>query len=124
MPKKQAPLSNWWSGTEREWECMALSEREPIAFACTGCLYAWPRWEAPVNCVHTKCRIARGEIKPISMLNNIMRHEASNGWWRFIEDRNQLARMYRHYRREARRTGEYNLWKLGGSGVALLGVMS
>jgi hypothetical protein len=118
------PLSNWWKGTEASWERIPYDDRKELAFAATGCEVAWPRWQAPVACLHTDCRIRRGEILPIAKLNGTMRYETSNGWWRFIEDRTQLARMYRHYRREARRTGEYDLWKLGGAGVALLGVMA
>jgi hypothetical protein len=122
--KKQISISNWWRGTEQEWERIPYEQRRQLAFTRTGCLEAWPRWHAPVKCLHTGCRIERGEIKPISLLNNMMKAEASRGWWRFIENRKMLAQMYRHYRAEARRTGEYDLWKLGGSGVALLGVVS
>lgn len=104
--------SNWYKGTPKEWEALSLEEREALAFAGTGCLCAWPRWQAPVDCVHPKCQISRGEKPAIYLTNCILKAEAYNGWLRF-NDRQTNAKIFRVYRNAARKTGIYDPWKLG-----------
>ncbi len=127
--------AGWFPGGEREWEALPIEERERLSFAATGCAVAYPTWPAPVRCAHIDCRVLRGEQPKIAALNHQMRGEAGNGWWRFIgrpdgrggrspEGRRTLARLYRHYRKIARQRGVYDLWKMGGVEVALVGVLA
>ena len=116
--------SGWYDGTESTWDKLPMEERKNLAFASTGCEVAYPTWQKPVNCVHTCCQVRRGEIPAIAALNRQMRAETQSGWWRFIEDRNQIAKMYRAYRKLARDRKIYDLWKLGGVDVALIGVLA
>ena len=115
--------SGWFDGTEREWMMLSSGMRKDLAFKSTGCQEAYATWQAPCQCSHPWCRVRRDEIKPISVLNGTMRYERESGWWRFIEDRKQIATMYRHFRKLARQQNEYDLWKLGGTSVALIGII-
>jgi hypothetical protein len=112
-------LAGWWKGTEREWQALTMPEREAIAFAATGCRVAYPTWEAPVDCCHVECRIARGEQPKIALTNAVLRGEAESGWLRFTkqEDRKRLAKIFRAYRKAARETGVYDPWKIGWQGM-------
>jgi hypothetical protein len=126
--------AGWFKGGEREWQALPLKEREDLAFAATGCEVAYPTWPAPVNCCHVTCQIRRGELPKIALLNHELRSQAEN-WWRFIgresgrgerspQGRKVLARLYRHYRKLARERGEYDLWKLGGVEIAVVGMLA
>lgn len=120
--------AGWFHGTERDWQALPVELQEQVAFAATGCAVAYPTWHGPVDCCHVGCRILRHELPKIAELNSTMRSETANGWWRFIsrntpEGRRKLALLYRHYRKLARQQGEYDLWKLGGTGVAMVGVL-
>lgn len=127
--------AGWFKGGEKEWQALPMKEREDLAFTATGCEVAYCTWQAPVDCVHVCCQIRRGELPKIAELNHTMRHEAESGWWRFIgresgrgersqQGRKTLAMLYRFYRQRARTTGQYDLWKLGGSEVAMIGILS
>jgi len=104
--------SGWWLGTEREWQALPMAQREEIAFARTGCAIAYPTWQRPVDCVHTRCRILRGELPKIAETNAVLRCERESGWLRFIQDRRDVARIFRAYRKAARQSGQYDPWKL------------
>jgi hypothetical protein len=106
--------SGWWLDTEAAWQKLPLAEREAIAFARTGCAVAYPTWQRPVDCVHLECRILRGELPKIALTNAILRGERESGWLRFSEDRKQIAKLFRAYRKAARQTGIYDPWKLPG----------
>lgn len=54
--------AGWWTEGEPAWRALPLMQREQIAFERTGCKFAYPTWERPVNCLHLPCRIARGEL--------------------------------------------------------------
>jgi hypothetical protein len=120
--------AGWFKGDERDWKALPLAERENLAFAATGCAVAYATWPSPVNCVHPWCRVRRGEIKPISILNSQMQYEALTGWWRDISQntqsgRKKLAAIYRAYRKAAIERKVYDIWKLGGAQTALIGMM-
>ena len=111
-----------------------LQERQDLAFTATGCQVAYPTWHKPVDCVHVRCQIRRGELPQIALLNHELQSQAEN-WWRFIgresgrgqrskQGRITLAKLYRHYRKMAMERKEYDLWKLGGVGIAMVGVMA
>ncbi len=85
--------SGWWTEGEPAWLALPLAERERVALERTRCKFAYPTWERPVNCVHLKCRIARGELPKIAETNCVLRSETQSGWLRFIDDRQQLARI-------------------------------
>ena len=114
--------SGWWLDTEAAWQALPMEQREKIAFERTGCAIAYPTWERPVDCLHTRCQILRGELPKIALTNRILRAEAESGWLRFIEDRNQLARIFRAYRKAARDTGEYDPWKISWAGLVYSGI--
>lgn len=116
--------SNWWLGTEKEWQAIPLAEREEIAFIRTGCLYAYPTWQRPVDCVHTQCCIRRGELPAIVLTNRILRSEAESGWLRFLanEDRSKLAHIFRVYRKAARAQRIYDPWKLDWQLMVVAGI--
>ncbi len=109
--------SGWWTEGEPAWLALPLAERERVALERTGCKFAYPTWERPVNCVHLKCRIARGELPKIAETNCVLRSETQSGWLRFIDDRQKLARIYRAYRKLARQTGVYDPWNLSWAGL-------
>lgn len=109
--------SGWWTEGESGWQALSLAERERIALERTGCKYAYPTWELPVNCIHLRCRIGRGELPKIAETNCLLRAEATSGWLRFIDDRQKLARIYRAYRRLARQSGVYDPWQLSWAGL-------
>ena len=126
--------AGWFPGGEREWQALSMQERADLAFSATGCEVAYPTWKAPVDCVHVTCQIRRGELPKIALLNHELRSQAEN-WWRFIgresgrgtrsqQGRDTLAKMYRHYRKLAMERKEYDLWNLGGVGIALAGVLA
>ncbi len=108
---KQKTFSTWFEGTKRQWESLSLGQREELAYKATGCLCAWPTWEAPVDCCHTTCQIRRGELPAIALTNRILRAEAESGWLRF-NDRDRNAKIFRVIRNAARKTGIYDPWKL------------
>lgn len=116
--------SGWWLGTEKEWQALPMEKREEIAFLRTGCAVAYPTWERPVDCVHTRCQILRGELPKIALTNQILRAEAESGWLRFLkqEDRKQLAQVFRVYRKLARESGVYDPWKLSWAGLVYSGI--
>lgn len=104
--------SGWFQGTAEDWQELPADEREKMAFDATGCAVAFATWAAPVNCVHLRCRILRGELPKIAETNAILRMERADGWLRFMEDRSEIARIFRYYRKAARATGIYDPWKL------------
>ena len=113
--------SGWFKGTERDWQRLSSEERQRLAFTATGCQIAWASWEAPVNCVHPWCQVARGERKPITVLNSQMQYERASGWWRNM-DRAKLARVYRAFRKAAREQQVFDIWKLGWQTVVFTGL--
>ena len=126
--------AGWFDGGEKEWQSLPLQEREDLAFTATGCQVAYPTWHKPVDCAHVRCQIRRGELPQIALLNHELQSQAEN-WWRFIgresgrgqrskQGRITLAKLYRHYRKMAMERKEYDLWKLGGVGIAMVGVMA
>ena len=106
--------AGWFKGTERDWKALSTAEQEEAAFAGCGCLVAYCTWPAPVDCLHTKCQIRRGELPKIALTNHILKSESQSGWLRFLrqEDRKALAGLFRAVRKAARETGEYDPWKL------------
>lgn len=102
----------WYSGTEADWRSLPEATRNHLSLQHTGCLYAFPSWRERADdyCLHTDCRIARGELPAIAKVNSQLRAEAESGWLRFIEDRAKLARIFRAHRRIARLTGRYDIW--------------
>ena len=116
--------STWYAGREIEWNRLPLSEREIIAFKATGCLIAYPTWESPVDCVHGKCQVRRGERKPITLVNGALMYERESGWLRFSNDRDALAQLYRGVRKAARETGVYDIWALGWQNIVYTGILS
>lgn len=120
--------AGWFKGDEAMWQSLPLKEREELAFAATGCEVAYATWPAPVECVHTRCQIRRGELPKIALTNGILRGEMSSGWLRFHRDsaqgRSRLAKICRGYRRAARATGVYDPWKLDWSLMVSAGVMA
>lgn len=106
--------SGWWLQSEKEWQALPMPEREDIAFIRTGCRVAYPTWERPVDCVHLECRIRRGELPKIALTNAVLRGEKQSGWLRFNEDRKQVAKIFREFRKLARQTGQYDPWKIPG----------
>lgn len=112
----------WFDGSEKAWRSLPLKDQEAIAFHETGCVYACPLWETPVDCSHTHCRIKRGELPPIAQTNSVLRGEKEN-WLRFI-DRDAQAKVFRAVRNHSKRCGNYDPWSNGawsvmvGAGVA------
>ena len=121
MTKKKEHWSAWYPGTRRTWDDLPLGKHKDIAFSATGCEVAWPTWDAPVDCVHVGCRIRRGELPPIARLNSGLRAEHEYGWLRFL-DRDEAAKVFRHVRKTAKKTGCYDLWEqwgvLVGAGIS------
>ena len=126
--------AGWFDGGEKGWQSLPLQERQDLAFTATGCQVAYPTWHKPVDCAHVRCQIRRGELPQIALLNHELQSQAEN-WWRFIgresgrgqrskQGRITLAKLYRHYRKMAMERKEYDLWKLGGVGIAMVGVMA
>ena len=108
--------AGWFPGTEREWRALDSGDRAMVAFHGCGCAVAFPTWEKPVDCVHTGCLILRGELPKIAQTNYMLRAEAESGWLRWTP-RQGLARLFKDYRRAARETGEYDIWKLSWQGL-------
>jgi hypothetical protein len=110
--------AGWFDGTERQWQELTTEQREEIAFKGCGCLSAYPTWETPVNCVHPRCQIRRGEKPAIYLTNCILRSEMERGWLRFHKDskdgRKHLAQLVRSIRRKAIETGIYDPWEIPG----------
>lgn len=100
----------WYGGTEQEWRQLPAEIRERLSLEQTGCLYAFPSWAECRSCRHTDCLIARGELPPIAKVNAQLRGERESGWFRFISDRDKLAKIFRAHRAIARRTGVYDIW--------------
>lgn len=108
--------AGWFQGSEHEWDKLPREEREARALAAVGCLSAYPSWQGPVDCCHPRCRLARKEIPQIALVNGQLRGEKTN-WFRFkLQEgrtgRNYIAALFRHFRKQARETGVYDIWKL------------
>ena len=116
---KREQWSNWYSGTEQEWQALSMAKRHDTAFAKTGCEIAYPTWQAPVNCVHDKCRIRRSEIPAIVETYHILQYEADRGWLLFLS-RVHKARVFIAMRRAARESEIYDPWKIPGGWQALV----
>jgi hypothetical protein len=116
--------SGWWTEGEPGWQALPLTERERIALDRTGCKFAYPTWERPINCIHLKCQIARGELPKVAETNCVLRGEMRSGWLRFIDDRQKLARICRACRKAARETSIYDPWTIGWQGMVFLAVKS
>lgn len=116
-------IAGWYKGTEKTWQKLTMEQREKLAFVSVACAVAYPTWTPPIECVHTKCRILRGELPAIAELNAQLRGEKTN-YWRFIarDNRDQLARLFKAYRSAARATGIYDMWKLGGVSIVFQGL--
>ncbi len=114
---KREHWSNWYDGDRSDWEKLPMVERDKLSFKGTGCSVAFPTWEAPVDCVHDRCQVLRGEKKPISLVNGSLRCEMSNGWLRFVDrndrtKRKALAMTLRTVRNQYFKTGETDIWKM------------
>lgn len=121
--------NGWFAGTEHDWQKLPREQRENMAFKATGCMVAFPTWQAPVNCVHACCVVKRGEKLSISLINGQLRYEKESGWLRFIssrtpQGRKQLASLFRGYRKLAREQHVYDIWKLGALGIVHAGIMA
>lgn len=116
MARTQIPKdhwSTWYEGTKTDWQNLTEEEREDRSFEATSCLFAYPTWPAGERaCIHTACRIIRGELPLIASTNGTLRYEAREGWLRFCS-RDQKARIFRAVRAVARQTGNYDPWRNG-----------
>lgn len=123
---KQKEWSTWFVGTEEGWRRLDCQTQKDLAFEATGCEVAYPTWEAPVDCLHTECRIRRGELPRIALTNSVLLYESRYGWLRFVRERDRkgLARIFRHFRREARATGLYDPWKADWRTLVYAGVLA
>lgn len=117
--------AGWFKGTEKQWQALSMPEREEIAFKGCGCLVAYPTWTGPVECVHPKCQIRRGEKQPITLTNGILKYEMESGWLRFAkettEGRQRLGKICRAVRKHAMKTGVYNPWDMPGGWQIIVG---
>lgn len=118
--KNQEHWSPWFKGTETEWREKPVEIQKKIAFKVTGCEVAYPTWPAPVECLHIGCRILRGELPKIALTNSILRAEKSN-WLRFCS-REQQAKIFRWYRKEAKKLKQYDPWKISWAGLVYSGI--
>jgi len=109
----------WWKGTAKEWHDLPLEERDELSFKHTGCLVAYPSWETPVECVHTKCQIRRGELPPIALTEAILAGERESGWLRWVSEE-RFEQIRKACLKVAEKTGEYDPWKLPGGWQALV----
>jgi hypothetical protein len=109
----KAAWSTWFAGSEQDWLSLSQKEKEDIAFAATGCEAAYPTWEPPVDCVHIRCRIRRGELPKIALTNAVLRAEAESGWLHRAS-RERKYQVFRTIRKLAMETGIYDPWKLPG----------
>ena len=116
--------AGWYPGNQAMWDALPWEDRENLSFAATGCEVAYPTWAVPVNCVHTGCRIRRGEIPLIVLTNSILLSEIHSGWLRFhAKDKHgriRLARLCFAVRNAARQTGIYDPWRLPGGWQAIV----
>lgn len=114
--------NGWFDGTMTDWE--RTPDREEIAFKATGCLIAFPTWEAPVNCVHVDCMVRREELPPIAITNRVLLAEYGNYFRHALQSkagRAHLARLFLAIRNRARETGIYDPWKLPGGWQGIVG---
>jgi len=111
--------AGWFNGTISDWRNMPDGLQKEIAFRATGCQVAFPTWPAPVKCLHPQCRLRRGEIRPIRITNSTLRFEAQFGYLRLME-RKKRAAVMRWIRRQARKTGIYDPWKMPGGWQAIV----
>lgn len=121
--------AGWFHGDMADWRALDAQEQSRQAFAATGCLLAYPTWNAPCHCLHMGCRIARGERLPIHSLNSQIRAECSRGGWlesmtHGKRNRANLARFIRTVRHAAREHGNYDYWQLTGTVGVRLGLMA
>lgn len=80
------------------------------------CLYL-----GDVDCLHGTCRVARGELPPIALVNHVLLSEARDGWLRFCS-RKQKAAVFRAVRRLAREKACYDAWKVGWRIIVAAGI--
>ena len=108
--------AGWWTGGFKEWWAMPREKREEVASHFTGCLFALPTWLPPVDCIHIKCRVRRGEVPPICIVNHALKAEKTN-WLRWSmespEGRKHVATIFRHVRKVARETQTWDAWAIG-----------
>lgn len=111
----------WFDGSESDWRALPRTEREALSLANTNCLFAFPSWGRSTTggCVHVDCRIARGEVRPITRVNAQLKGEAQSGWLRFVTDRDKLAAIFRVHRAIARQTGTYDIWSKEAWGLTV-----
>jgi hypothetical protein len=117
--------SGWYAGTEADWRAIPYEERKAMAFQATGCEVAYPTWKAPADCVHTDCRVLRGELPAIAITNAVLRYEMCSGWLRFglgtPAGRARMARIVRGVRAAAMRTGIWDPWEMPGGWCVMVG---
>lgn len=118
-PRDRIPLSTWYAGNRHTWADLPEDQQKELSYAATGCLYAYPTWEEcrdPIArldyCVHTPCKIKRGQLPPIAETNRDLRYEMHYNWLRFdYHDpigRARLARLCIAVRNQAKTTGVYS----------------
>jgi hypothetical protein len=113
--------SGWFHGTERDWQALSREEQAKLSFQATGCTIAFPTWEAPVDCSHPCCKVARGEQPPMYLVNGTLKDEMHNNWLRFeyrtpkgSNERNHLARLCILVRNKCRELQVWDPWKIPG----------
>ena len=111
--------AGWYPGTETDWRKLPMEERERLAFEATGCLIAYATWEAPVDCVHTPCRIRRGELPGIQLTKNILACERESGWLRDLEDET-YEKVRQGFLELAEDLEVYDPWKIPGGWQAMV----
>ena len=103
----------WWKGTKAQWQALPIAERDELSFANTGCLIAYPSWVPPIDCVHIKCQIRRGEKAPIALTEAILAGERESGWFRFM-DEEKYERVKAAIMEYAQEHKIYDPWKIPG----------
>jgi len=116
--------AGWFPGTESDWFALDEGDKQQLALIGCGCACAFPTWAGPVDCVHTGCQVARGELPRIAALNVGLRAEAESGWWRDLS-REKLAVLFRAYRRAYHESGRLvtSHWRLSWQGVVFNGIV-
>lgn len=109
--------AGWWHGT-----CTAFyaeSTHQDIAFEATGCEVAAPTWTPPIDCLHTECRIRRGELPPIALTEAVLDSER-HAWLRWLPEA-EYQKLRAAMIQVAEATGVYNPWDIPGGWRAIVG---
>jgi len=110
----------WFKGTEKEWDALSNKEQSKLSLKETGCLFARPTWQMPIDCSHLQCQVARGEKPQIALTEGILYGERECGWLRFLsEERYQQVKTA--LLKRAEELGIYDPWKLPGGWQVIVG---